>query len=109
MCLYDLLAHVPGLVDVVGDFEPVATEVLLGFHQDAYLRSLGLLDGQRSNAFADAGLLAVGAARELCERVWTRQLANAYALVRPAGHHAEAGTARGGCMFANDVLAALYA
>jgi acetoin utilization deacetylase AcuC-like enzyme len=107
--LYHLLIHVPSLVYIVEDFEPVAAEVLLDFHQEAYVRSLGLLNGQRSNGFADAGLFAVGAVRALCERVWMRQLANAYALVRPAGHHADAGAAGGGCMFANGVLAALHA
>ena len=34
---------------------------------------------------------------------------NAYALVRPAGHHAEAARGRGFCVFGNTALAALHA
>ncbi len=56
-----------------------------------------------------AARLAVGGLIQAVEQVVTGQLTNAMALVRPPGHHAEAGRAMGFCLFNNVAVAAKYA
>lgn len=53
--------------------------------------------------------LAAGGCIEAMDAVLTGRMTNAYALVRPCGHHAEPGRGRGFCIFANLVLAVLHA
>lgn len=88
---------------------PASTEVLATFHEESYVNSAVEGNGAHPHGYVLAARLAVAAVREACDRVWTRELRNAYALVRPPGHHAEPGHAAGGCLFANGVLAALRA
>jgi acetoin utilization deacetylase AcuC-like enzyme len=57
----------------------------------------------------EIALLAVGGCLAALEAVVTGKVDNAYALVRPPGHHAEPARGRGGCIFSNLVLAALHA
>jgi acetoin utilization deacetylase AcuC-like enzyme len=54
-------------------------------------------------------LLAVGGCLAAVEAVVAGTVDNAYALVRPPGHHAEPARGRGGCISSNLVLAALHA
>lgn len=53
--------------------------------------------------------LAAGGCLTAVEAVLEGRVDNAYALVRPAGHHAEAGQGRGFCVFGNTALAAMHA
>ncbi len=53
--------------------------------------------------------LAAGGCLVAVDAVLDGRVDNAYALVRPAGHHAEAGRGRGFCVFGNTALAALHA
>ena len=53
--------------------------------------------------------LAAGGGLVAIDAVLEGRIANAYALVRPAGHHAEAGRGRGFCVFGNTALAAMHA
>ena len=53
--------------------------------------------------------LAVGGAMATVDAVLDGTVDNAYALIRPAGHHAEAARGRGFCIFANGPLAVLHA
>jgi acetoin utilization deacetylase AcuC-like enzyme len=53
--------------------------------------------------------LAAGGCMVAVDAVLEGRVDNAYALVRPAGHHAEAGRGRGFCVFGNTALAALHA
>ncbi len=53
--------------------------------------------------------LAAGGCLVAVDAVLEGRVDNAYALVRPAGHHAEAGRGRGFCVFGNTALAALHA
>lgn len=53
--------------------------------------------------------LAAGGCLAAVDAVLEGRVDNAYALVRPAGHHAEAGRGRGFCVFGNTALAALHA
>lgn len=57
----------------------------------------------------DIAALAVGGVLEAVDAVATRRLANAYALVRPPGHHAERDYGFGFCIFNNAALAARHA
>lgn len=56
----------------------------------------------------DAALMASGAALALADQVVTREVDNAFALSRPPGHHAEASTALGFCLFNNVAIMARY-
>jgi acetoin utilization deacetylase AcuC-like enzyme len=62
--------------------------------------------GPRSFA---AALLAAGAACDAVDRVLDGALDRAFCLVRPPGHHAEAGRAMGFCLFNNVAVAAAHA
>ncbi|MFH1874488.1 MAG: histone deacetylase [Pseudomonadota bacterium] len=70
-----------------------------------------ILDPDTSaNAFTwTAACLAAGAGIILAEQVVAGRLNNAFALVRPPGHHAEQNQAMGFCIFNNIAIAAQYA
>ncbi|MEZ5930651.1 MAG: class II histone deacetylase [Alphaproteobacteria bacterium] len=53
--------------------------------------------------------LAAGGCLATVDAVLEGRVDKAYALVRPAGHHAEAARGRGFCVFGNTALAALHA
>lgn len=57
----------------------------------------------------DASYLAAGAAIEAVTAVMQGAADNAFALVRPPGHHAEVDRAMGFCVFANVAIAAEHA
>ncbi|MGI9434220.1 MAG: class II histone deacetylase [Geminicoccaceae bacterium] len=97
-----------------------ATEEELGrFHSEAYInrvKSLSAVDGGSVGEGASIGAggfeiaaLAVGGCLAAVDAVLEKQVENAYALVRPAGHHAEAERGRGFCVFGNTALAAMHA
>ncbi|WP_257448844.1 histone deacetylase family protein [Archangium lipolyticum] len=54
----------------------------------------------------DAAVLAAGAAVQAVEEVMAGRARNAFALVRPPGHHAEPDKAMGFCLFNNVAIAA---
>lgn len=57
----------------------------------------------------DCALLAVGCTLEAIDQVMKRNCSNAFALIRPPGHHASAHEASGFCLFNNVVVGAKYA
>lgn len=57
-----------------------------------------------SNSF-ESGLYAVGSLIELMEAVILDKVKNAFAIIRPPGHHAEADMAMGFCLFNNVAIA----
>lgn len=57
----------------------------------------------------DAALYAAGAVIEALQRCKAGEIERAFCAVRPPGHHAEAGTAMGFCIFNNVAVGARYA
>ena len=84
-------------------------------HSRAYRASLEGLAGRRARLDADtatsegsweAARLAAGAAVGAVEAVWSGRAENAFALVRPPGHHALQAQAMGFCLLNNAAIAA---
>lgn len=97
---------------------PVTDEEILRVHTAEYLERLRQMDATGGDAgetavFGPQGLsiakLAAGATATAVRAVLRGDVDNAYALMRPAGHHAEADRGRGFCLFANTSIAARIA
>ena len=113
--LYGLL-EVSGLLGQLQRIEPrVATTEELGyFHTPAYISRVEELS---NGVGGDAGeltpigtgsfhiaKLSAGGGFAAADAIMAGKVRNAYALIRPPGHHAEADRGRGFCVFANNVL-----
>jgi acetoin utilization deacetylase AcuC-like enzyme len=94
---------------------PATEEELTAVHTPAHVSGLAALDGQRGALDPDTAIspgswtaarLAAGAAVQAVEEVWSGRAANAFALVRPPGHHAERSHAMGFCLLNNAAIAA---
>ncbi len=98
---------------------PATRTELERFHTPDYLDRIESESGARggwageSTPFGagsfDVASLAVGGCIEAVEAVIRGEVRNAYALVRPPGHHAERDQGRGFCLLANAALAVLHA
>ena len=66
-------------------------------------------DTAMSSGSAEAALRAAGAAVRAVDMVMTGVVKNAFAAVRPPGHHAEPARPMGFCLFNNAAIAALHA
>ncbi|QBF29743.1 histone deacetylase family protein [Thalassococcus sp. S3] len=97
-----------------------ADDDILRIHPQSYLD--GLRKRLPENRFAqidadtwmspgslDAAFRAAGAAVKAVDMVLGGEVPNAFAAVRPPGHHAETDTAMGFCLFGNAALAAKHA
>lgn len=89
---------------------------MLHVHKDKYFRSIlseretkddkgDMYFGENS---LDAILLAAGGAIKACKKVVTGEHANAFAIVRPPGHHAKKAMGGGFCYFNNIAVGAKY-
>ncbi len=91
--------------------QPANREALERVHSATYLDRIDAMsageggDAGENTPFAPGGgeiaKLAVGGCIAATEAVLDRRVDNAYALVRPPGHHAEPDRGRGYCVFAN--------
>ncbi|MBW1722117.1 MAG: histone deacetylase [Deltaproteobacteria bacterium] len=98
---------------------PVEREDLLRIHSPEYVNRLAdtrgkehtYLDPDTSTSADsyDAALLAAGGLCNAISAVHSGALSNAFALVRPPGHHAERSRAMGFCLFNNVAVGARYA
>jgi len=101
--------------------EPAEEEDLLRVHAEDmvdYIRNLsengyGENDYVNSDLFVgkdtyQAALAAAGGAKAAAESVWTGNVDNAFALVRPPGHHASRDLPAGFCYFNNAATAIEY-
>src|SRR4051812_31177210 len=111
---YGLLSDV-----AVAEPPPAALEDLERVHAAAHVRAVraiaadggGWIDGDTFVAAAsyEAALLAAGAAIAGADAVLSGRQGNAFALVRPPGHHALPDRAMGFCLFNNVAVAAAWA
>ncbi|MFZ1467439.1 MAG: class II histone deacetylase [Paracoccaceae bacterium] len=96
------------------DPRPATRAEVLRYHTADYIDRLAALSADRggdagmSTPFATGGyeiaLLSAGGVLTAAEAVVDGKVDNAYALVRPPGHHAEASIGKGFCLLANAVL-----
>ena len=118
--IYDMLEE----PDMAGKFQEsprrfADKKELLLVHAGYYIDTLAATSGieytyldpdtQTCAASYDAAVLAAGGLCEAISRVWSGKLKNAFALVRPPGHHAERAQAKGFCLFNNVAIGARYA
>jgi acetoin utilization deacetylase AcuC-like enzyme len=115
------LASRAGLLDLTVPLRgrDATEEELLRFHTPDYLRQLKELSDSGGGEAGEGtpigrgsyeiAVRAVGSAVASVEAVVSGAVDNAYALVRPPGHHAETAQARGYCLLGNIALAALHA
>jgi acetoin utilization deacetylase AcuC-like enzyme len=98
--------------------EPAPPHVLERVHTPAHVERVRALEGQYGTLDPDthvsplsveAAMLASGAAIQAVDAVCTGAAANAFALVRPPGHHAVPNRAMGFCLFNNVAVAAAHA
>ncbi|MBN1103025.1 MAG: histone deacetylase [Deltaproteobacteria bacterium] len=110
--------------DMKGKFKdvpvrPVEREELLLVHSPHHVDNLAATAGkdytyldadtQTCAGSYEAALLAAGGLCEAVSMVCSAKIDNAFALVRPPGHHAERGRAMGFCLFNNVAVGARFA
>ena len=118
--IYDMLAD----PDMAGKFQEIAPRFadkkeLLLVHAGPYIDTLAATSGieytyldpdtQTCAASYEAALLAAGGLCEAISNVCAGKVKNAFALVRPPGHHAEKAEAKGFCLFNNIAVGARFA
>lgn len=115
------LLEVSGLIDHLTPIKPrPATEAeILRFHTPEHLdkiRRMSAAGGGDASELTPFGsgsyeiaLLAAGGTIEAMDAVLSGQVRNAYALVRPPGHHATQDVGMGFCLFGNVAIAIKHA
>ena len=115
------LLEVSGLGEQLTRVKPRPAEYseLRYFHTERYIEMVRKLSAAGGGTIGDSAsigagsyeiaLLAAGGCIEAADAVLSGRIKNAYALVRPPGHHAEADQGRGYCVFGNVVLLVRHA
>lgn len=99
--------------------EPATIEQVLRFHTRDYVERVRELSAARggdagigaefSRGGFEIALLSAGGTIRAVDAVLDGEVENAYALVRPPGHHAERDQGMGFCIFGNVAVAAMHA
>jgi acetoin utilization deacetylase AcuC-like enzyme len=120
LVLYRMLDE-PGMKDrfIPVPSRPASDDELLLVHSARYINRLKMTEGKRCTRMDrdtqtcatshEAALLAAGGLCEAVRWVCEGRLDNAFAMVRPPGHHAEKSCAKGFCLYNNVAVAARYA
>jgi len=115
------LLEVAGMNDYLHTIKPrMATEAeILRFHTPEHLERVKRISadtGGDAGFFTPAGrgsyeiaMLSAGGCLAALEAIMAGEVDNAYALVRPPGHHAIAGEGMGFCLFGNAAIAGFHA
>ena len=115
------LIEVSGLMDHLVQLSPrSATEAeILRLHTVEYVQRIRRMSAKSGGEAGEEtpfgpgsyeiALLAAGGCLTAVDAVLDGEVDNAYALVRPPGHHAEKDRGRGFCIFSNTALAAMHA
>ena len=115
------LLEVSGLAERLVRIAPRPAQIdeLRSFHSERYIDEVRRLSDDNGGSVGESvtigpgsfeiAALAAGGAIEAAEAILAGRIRNAYALVRPPGHHAEADRGRGYCVFGNAVLAVRHA
>lgn len=115
------LLEVAGLFDDLVQLKPrpATIEEVQRFHTPDYVESIRAMSEERggdagegtpfSRGAFEIALLSTGGTIAATDAVLDGTVQNAYALVRPPGHHAEASLGRGFCIFGNVAIAAMHA
>jgi acetoin utilization deacetylase AcuC-like enzyme len=105
-------------VDVIPSRRRATVEELSRVHTPEYVETIASTAGRSLMLDPDTFTVAesyqvachaAGAALDLVDRVLAREFDNAFAAVRPPGHHAERERAMGFCLFNNVAVAAAHA
>jgi len=110
---YKIFEH-PNIVKITPS--PASVEEVERIHKKFYIDRIkekclnggGWLDSDTivSPESYDVALLAVGGGLEAADKVVKGEINNAFCLIRPPGHHAGPGAARGFCLFNNIAIVA---
>ncbi len=116
--IHEVLEHAPIRGTTHASPRAATREELLRVHSPEHVEQVMSLRGKSAQLDGDtavspgsttAALLAAGAAAQLAKDVFTGEVTNGFALVRPPGHHAEGAHAMGFCLFNNVAVAATSA
>lgn len=110
--ILDLLTHVPARIAEEDEIALVHTrEYIALVNEEVRARRDQLSTGDTaiSSHTLDAALRAAGCVIAGVDAVFARTVNNAFCVVRPPGHHANASVGMGFCVFNNVAIAARYA